>query len=111
LLFPGEEDFGIVPVEAQACGTPVIGYGRGGVTETIIPRGGRREPTGLLFDEQSADCLATTLQTFEKHAREFAPGAARRQALRFNHRRFEQELLAYLAAILHPTSMSARKAA
>src|SRR5205823_1529416 len=58
LLFPGEEDFGIVPVEAQACGTPVVAYGRGGATETVVPPGGRREPTGLWFEEQSAECLA-----------------------------------------------------
>jgi glycosyltransferase involved in cell wall biosynthesis len=111
LLFPGEEDFGIVPVEAQACGTPVIAYGRGGVMETVIPPGSRREPTGLWFEEQTADCLAATLETFEAQAGECTPLAARRQALRFNHRRFEQELLAYLRAILQPTSMPARKAA
>jgi glycosyltransferase involved in cell wall biosynthesis len=111
LLFPGEEDFGIVPVEAQACGTPLIAYGRGGVTETVIPLGGWREPTGLWFEEQTPDCLATALQAFEAGVGKFAPSAARRQALRFNHRRFEQELLAYLRDILRPTSMLARKAA
>ena len=58
LLFPGEEDFGIVPVEAMACGAPVIAYGRGGVTETVIAPGGRHAPTGLFFAEQTADCLA-----------------------------------------------------
>src|SRR5205823_14856301 len=47
LLFPGEEDFGIVPVEAQACGAPVIALDRGGATETVVPPGGRREPTGV----------------------------------------------------------------
>jgi glycosyltransferase involved in cell wall biosynthesis len=111
LLFPGEEDFGIVPVEAQACGTSVIAYGRGGATETVIPPGGRLEPTGWFFAEQTSDCLAAALQAFEAQAHEFAPGAARRQALRFNHGRFEQELLGYLQAVLHPVRVSSRRAA
>jgi glycosyltransferase involved in cell wall biosynthesis len=111
LLFPGEEDFGIVPVEAQACGTPVIAYGQGGATETVIPPGSRREPTGLWFPEQTADCFADTLQAFESHWGEFAPGAARRQALRFNHRRFEEELLGCLRAYLRPGRVALRRAA
>jgi glycosyltransferase involved in cell wall biosynthesis len=111
LVFPGEEDFGIVPVEAQACGTPVIAYGRGGATETVIPSEGPREPTGLWFDEQTADCLADSLQAFEVRAHEFVPAAARRQALRFNQRRFEEELFAYLASVLHPTRVASRQAA
>jgi glycosyltransferase involved in cell wall biosynthesis len=111
LLFPGEEDFGIVPVEAQACGSPVIVYGRGGSTETVIPPGSRREPTGLWFEEQTADCLAASLQAFEARSGEFAPAAARRQALRFNQRRFEEELLAYLRTVLRPAGIRARRAA
>src|SRR5205823_6556786 len=67
LLFPGEEDFGIVPVEAQACGAPVVAFARGGAAETVIPPGGRAEPTGFLFSEQSADCLAEALAWFEAH--------------------------------------------
>ena len=65
LLFPGEEDFGIVPVEAMACGAPVIAFGRGGATETVLPPGGRHEPTGLWFAEQTADCLADAPDAFE----------------------------------------------
>jgi glycosyltransferase involved in cell wall biosynthesis len=111
LLFPGEEDFGIVPVEAQACGAPVVAYGRGGCTETVIPPGSRRDPTGLWFDEQTVDCLVGSLQSFWARSSEFAPAAARCQALRFNQRRFEDELLAYLGTILRPGSMAARQAA
>jgi glycosyltransferase involved in cell wall biosynthesis len=61
LLFPGEEDFGIVPVEAQAAGTPVIAYGVGGAVETVLD--GR---TGVLFDEQSAGSLANAIERFEE---------------------------------------------
>jgi glycosyltransferase involved in cell wall biosynthesis len=111
LLFPGEEDFGIVPVEAQGCGAPVISFGRGGSTETVIPLGSRLDPTGLWFEEQNADCLAAALQAFETHAGEFSPAAARRHALRFNHRRFEDELLGYLNTILRPASIPVRRAA
>ncbi len=102
LLFPGEEDFGIVPLEAHACGTPVIAYGRGGATETVVPPGGRAEPTGLWFAEPTVECLADALTTFEARAGDFDPAAARRQALRFNPRRFADELFGYLDSVLHP---------
>jgi glycosyltransferase involved in cell wall biosynthesis len=111
LLFPGEEDFGIVPLEAQACGTPVIAFGRGGATETIIPPAIRREPTGLFFAEQSAACLRASLERFEKQSADFSPLAARRQALRFNQHRFADELFAYLDKVAHRTQGRSRTAA
>ena len=110
LLFPGEEDFGIVPLEAHACGTPVIALGRGGATETVIPLRSNQEPTGLWFDEPTADCLADAIRCFESQARHFNPAAARRQALRFNRARFALELFAFLAQVLL-TSSSSRKVA
>src|SRR5438105_1761671 len=111
LLFPGEEDFGIVPVEAQACGAPVIAFGRGGATETVLPVGGRREPTGIWFEEQTVDCLASALLEFEKRSGDFSPAVARRQALPFDEGRFEEELLTYLAGILNSAEVPKRKAA
>jgi glycosyltransferase involved in cell wall biosynthesis len=101
LLFPGEEDFGIVPLEAHACGTPVIALGKGGATETVIPPGSEREPTGVWFSEPTADCLAEALLAFEAQAGDFNPAAARRQALLFNRNRFERELFTYLDQVLH----------
>ncbi len=111
LLFPGEEDFGIVPVEAQACGTPVIAFGRGGATETVIPLGGRREPTGLWFEEQSADSLIDAMSRFEVHAGQFEQAAARKQAVRFNQGRFADELFAYVDGVLQPARAAPRRAA
>lgn len=67
-IFPSEEDFGIVPVEAQACGTPVIAFGRGGALETVIPwteEGSAKAPTGLFFHEQTAESLTQAVMAFE----------------------------------------------
>jgi glycosyltransferase involved in cell wall biosynthesis len=110
LLFPGEEDFGIVPVEAQACGTPVIAYGRGGATETVLAPPAL-EPTGLLFEEQSIDCAIAALEDFEQSADRFTPQAARRHAQQFNGRRFEQQFFGLVDEILRPTTDVARRAA
>jgi glycosyltransferase involved in cell wall biosynthesis len=111
LLFPGEEDFGIVPVEANACGTPVIAYGRGGATETVIPPGGRTEPTGVWFVEQTVDCLIESLQNFEKHRGAFSSLVLRRHAQRFNARRFADELFAYLGHVRSGPLTVVRRAA
>jgi glycosyltransferase involved in cell wall biosynthesis len=111
LLFPGEEDFGIVPVEAQACGAPVIAFGRGGATETVIPFGSRREPTGVWFEEQTVEALANAISVLEANATEFGQAAARKQAIRFNHHRFAEELFSYLDGVLRPVLAPSRRAA
>jgi glycosyltransferase involved in cell wall biosynthesis len=111
LLFPGQEDFGIVPVEAQACGTPVVAYGRGGITETVVPADERRSGTGVFFNEPSADALADALGWLESHPTRFSSRAARRQALRFETERYESELLAYLEWVVDGRSTQVRRAA
>ncbi len=85
LLFPGEEDFGIVPVEAQAAGVPVIAYGVGGAAETVVD--GR---TGVLFTEQSASALAQAIERFEGIALD--GDAVRENARRFGRERFRAEM-------------------
>lgn len=85
LLFPGEEDFGIVPVEAQAAGVPVIAYGVGGAVETVVDG-----VTGALFGEQSADSLARAIERFEGMALDEA--AIRDNARRFGRERFRAEM-------------------
>lgn len=89
LIFPGEEDFGIVPVEAMACGRPVIALRRGGALETVV-----ENKTGLFFDEQTPECLADALERFEHTA--FDPAACRRHAEAFSKERFKREFRDYV---------------
>ncbi|NBC86177.1 MAG: glycosyltransferase [Bacteroidetes bacterium] len=79
LVFAAEEDFGIVPVEAQACGTPVIAYGRGGVTETV-----RAGATGMFFDRQEPDAVRDAVRHFDRRSDAFKPKEIREQAERFD---------------------------
>lgn len=88
LVFTPEEDFGIVPVEANASGRPVIAYGRGGATDSIIE--GR---TGLFFAEQTADSLADAIVRFEKWLPQFRPEDAVANAARFSPDVFEKGVL------------------
>jgi len=85
-VFAAEEDFGILPVEAQACGTPVIAYGKGGALETVIE--GR---TGLFFNEQTTASLQAAVAEFEKNPAAFLPSESRKNAERFSKERFERE--------------------
>jgi glycosyltransferase involved in cell wall biosynthesis len=85
LLFPGEEDFGIVPVEAQAAGVPVIAYGRGGVRDTVVDG-----ETGVLFGEQTVEGLCAAIERFE--TREWPAGPLRENARRFRPEEFRRGL-------------------
>jgi glycosyltransferase involved in cell wall biosynthesis len=85
-VFAAEEDFGITPVEAQAAGAPVIAYGKGGVTETVIPG-----KTGLLFPAQTVESLMEAVQQFEDISRHFQVDVLRQNAERFSPERFQTE--------------------
>lgn len=93
-IFAAEEDFGIVPVEAQGEGAPVIALGRGGARETIVADG--PNPTGLFFDEPTADAIAHAVRTFGLRSHEFSPSACHANALRFSEQRFEAQFSAYV---------------
>jgi glycosyltransferase involved in cell wall biosynthesis len=87
-VFAAEEDFGILPVEAQASGTPVIAFGKGGALETVRALGSHSQPTGVLFDEQSVTSITAAVDRFEAHAGSFRAAACRQNAERFSCERF-----------------------
>ncbi len=93
-LFAALEDFGISPVEAQACGTPVIAYGLGGATETVRDVRTCTRPTGLLFPEQTSASLCQAIEAFDRVA--IDPQDCRAWAERFDRARFQQEFRAVM---------------
>jgi len=86
-IFPGEEDFGITPVEAQASGTPVIGFGKGGLLETVIDK-----ETGLFFYKQEIKDLIEAINSFESNKSKFDSDKIRKNSLKFSREIFESRL-------------------
>jgi glycosyltransferase involved in cell wall biosynthesis len=90
-VFAAEEDFGIVPVEAQACGTPVIAYGKGGALETVV-----ENKTGLFFYRQDIDSLIECVEKFEKIYEKFDFKEIRKNSERFSVERFKKEFFEFV---------------
>ncbi len=91
-IFPGEEDFGITPLEAMSCGKPVIAYGKGGVLETLIPG-----KTGILFSEPTGDSLKNGIRQFKNTA--FDANTIRNHVLSFDRKLFKNRLKTTLLKI------------
>ncbi len=90
-VFAAEEDFGIIPVEAQACGTPVLAFGRGGALETVQGLDSSK-PTGVFFPEQKVESLIAAVQSFEKNEVPIDYRNCRENAVRFSEERFQTEI-------------------
>ena len=87
-----EEDFGIIPVEAQACGTPVIAYGKGGTLETVIPG-----KSGIFFNRQDEESLIDAVGKFETMEGRFHPHSIRKSIEKFSRDRFKKEIRIFVA--------------
>jgi glycosyltransferase involved in cell wall biosynthesis len=92
-VFAAEEDFGLVPVEAQACGTPVIAFGKGGVTETVL-----ENISGIFFKEQSVDSLKEAVGRFD--SLDFDPIIIKERMDMFGRKRFNEEMIAFFEEVL-----------
>ncbi|MGB7946565.1 MAG: glycosyltransferase [Candidatus Binatia bacterium] len=107
LVFPGEEDFGIVPLEAQACGRPVIAYEKGGVLESVIPfetsaerTDSQGSATGVFFSEQTPGGLIKALELYQRNRELFNPVTIRAHAAQFSCQRFKAQIDEYIRARL-----------
>ena len=106
-VFAAEEDFGIAPIEAQACGTPVIAFGRGATLETIRGWDGD-DQTGVFFQEQSVDALVAAVEHLDRRLHTIDPGACRRNAERFSPERFSVEIAAAVERMIGRPSAPTR---
>lgn len=99
-VFAAEEDFGITPVEAQACGTPVIAYGKGGSLETVRGLGVQEKPTGVFFEKQTVESLKSAVTRFEYERSAISCRNCRYNAERFGEAIFRQTFKKYVDRIL-----------
>ncbi|WP_174278212.1 glycosyltransferase family 4 protein [Sphingomonas bacterium] len=105
-LFAAEEDFGIAPLEAQACGTPVIAYARGAATETIRGYDGEGQ-TGVFFHEQTAAAIVAAVDHLDRRLPAITPVACRANAERFATGRFRDEVTRFIDAAMTGTEPAA----
>lgn len=103
-VFAAEEDFGIIPIEAQACGTPVIAYGKGGSLETVkgrfVNQKVREDDTGIYFNEQSSDSLIEAVNYFEKNYQKFNSEKIRKFARTFDKKIFKENIIKVFSEII-----------
>lgn len=102
MVFAGCEDFGIALAEAQACGTPLIAFGRGGATDIVQQLGAAERPTGVLFGRQTVAALKDAIDCFEDNRAAITSQACRENCERFSEERFDREFLEAVGHVQAP---------